>query len=150
MTHLKGSRSSYQQYLLPALTKTLAEVVVTAGYRQDFAFVRKFITERFAHRLEGVIKAAQELHGVVGEGVTSCDLSVIWYRPGTTYDASMMEDPYGPKAVVIDREEVACVTDLGLKSTEKGSGSTMVKQLILLKAKVLLPSGLVGIRPQVA
>jgi hypothetical protein len=144
MAHLQESKAAYEQHLMPSLANTLAEIVVAAGSKQDAAIVRKQITDRFAIRLEEVIRAAQDLHKVIGEDITSCDFEVVWLRPGTPFDAGVMEDTFGATAVN-DREEVACVTDIGLRSKEKVLGS-LKKQSVFLKAKVLLPSGLAGIR----
>ena len=145
MAHLKDSKAAYERHLMPKLVGTLAEIIVAAGHRQDAATVRKHIIDRFANRLEEVIKAGQDLHKVIGEDITSCDLEVVWLQPGTPFDAGLMDDTFGP-TTINDREEVACVTDVGLRSKEKVSGSTKRKQSVLLKAKVLLPSGLAGIR----
>lgn len=130
---------------MPRLATTLADIVIVAGYRQDRANVVKQIHNRFGGPLEEVIKAAQDLHRIMGEDITSCDIKVVWLRPGTSFDPGLMEDSFGPKSIN-KREEVACVTDIGLRSIEKVSGSMERKDLVLLKAKVLLPSGLAGIR----
>src|SRR5258708_8368830 len=62
---------------MPSLANTLAEIIIAKGSKQDAAIVRKQIADRFASRLEEVIKAAQDLHKVVGECITSCNFEVV-------------------------------------------------------------------------
>jgi len=91
------------------------------------------------------MKLARNLNKKVGEGVTSCDLEVLYITPDISFNKANMEDALGT-STDNGTEKVICTTDLGLVRAERLSGPTAHwNESVLLKPKVILPSGLEGI-----
>lgn len=136
---------AHEPDLLPDLAEALANVIVAAGFKDGPAVAHERIMTRFAPRIGAVMKLAQGLNKRVGEGVTSCDLEVLYIAPDIPFNNANMEDALGPSTAEGSQESVVCTTDLGLVRAERLSGPVANwHESVLLRPKVILPSGLVG------
>lgn len=135
---------AHEPTLLPDLAEALANILVAAGYKPGPVAALDRIMARFSDPIGTLIKLAQDLNKMVGEGVTSCDLEVLYISPDISFQAANMDHALG--AVSVDENEnVVCTTDLGLVRAERLSGAiAQWNESVLLKPKVILPSGLVG------
>jgi len=131
--------------LLSDMAEALAHIIVTAGFKETPLIAHERIMTRFSGRIRAVMKLAKQLNKKIGEGITSCDLEVLYIAPDIPFTPSSMEDAFGPNKVE-GKEEVICTTDLGLVRAERMSGAVgNWHESVLLKPKVILPSGLVAI-----
>lgn len=144
-THLHrmlGREPDMSMYMVDAFVN----VLITAGYQEKPAALQDRIMNDFAGRIRVILQAAQRLNRSIGEGVTSCDLEALYIAPSVSYDPTTMEDAFNettPKDKATTPEKVLCTTDLGLVRAEKVSGAVGEwQELVLLKPKVVLPSGL--------
>jgi hypothetical protein len=136
---------AHEPDLLPDLAEALANILVAAGYKEGPVAALQRIMTRFSDPIGTLIKLAQDLNKNVGEGVTSCDLEVLYISPDIPFHAANMEDALGA-ASRDSNEKVICTTDLGLVRAERLSGAIAHwNEYVLLKPKVILPSGLIGI-----
>jgi len=127
--------------LLPDLAEALANILVAAGYKEGPANSHQQIMSRFSNRIGTVMKFARDLNKTVGEGVTSCDLEVLYIPPDIPYHPGNMSDALGASPNNCS-ENVICTTDLGLVRAERLSGTVAHwNESVLLKPKVILPSG---------
>ena len=131
--------------LLPGLVAELGDILIVAGHEEDTERLKQWITDHFADRLGTVLKLAQDLNKVVGQGFTSCDLDLLYADPDTAFNNMDMEDALQPAGNTPPnnhrrREGIICTTDLGLGRSERTKDGW--KCSVLLKAKVILPSGL--------
>jgi len=131
--------------LLPGLVAELGDILVAAGHAEDTERLKQRITDRFAGRLGTVLKLAQDLNKQVGQGFTSCDLELLYIAPDTVFNNTDMEDALQPAGSTPannrrKKEKIVCTTDLGLGRSERTKDGR--KWSVLLKAKVILPSGL--------
>jgi len=128
--------------LLPGLVAELGDILVAAGHAEGTERLKQRITDRFAGRLGTVLKLAQDLNEQVGQGFTSCDLELLYIAPDTAFNNTDMEDVLHPTRPNNRRkkEKIICTTDLGLERSERTKDGR--KWSVLLKAKVILPSGL--------
>jgi len=134
---------AHEPDLLPDLAEALANILVAAGYKEGPVVALQRIMARFSDSIGSLIKLAQDLNKKVGEGVTSCDLEVLYISPDILFHSANMEDALGATS---GNEKVMCTTDLGLVRAERLSGAIAHwNEYVLLKPKVILPSGLVGI-----
>ena len=127
------------------MVDAFVNVLITAGYQEKPAALQDRIMNDFAGRIRVILQGAQRLNRSIGEGVTSCDLEALYIAPTVSYDSTTMEDAFEttPKDKATTPEKVLCTTDLGLVRAEKVSGSVGEwQELVLLKPKVVLPSGL--------
>ncbi|PPR01405.1 hypothetical protein CVT24_006243 [Panaeolus cyanescens] len=86
-------------------------------------------------------KAWHDIKVAVKEGVISCDLELVYSKPGIRFDSDFMEDSYADGATATDT--VLCTIALGLKrSTAKASSSGFndFHDDLLVKPKVVLSS----------
>jgi len=127
--------------LLPGLVAELGDILVTAGHEEDIERLKQRITDRFAGRLGTVLKLAQELNRQIGQGITSCDLELLYVFPDTVFNNKDMEDALQSAGSTRKKERIICTTDLGLGRSERTRASGR-KWSVLLKPKVILPSGL--------
>ena len=131
--------------LLPGLVAELGDILIVAGHTEDTERLKQWITDHFADRLGTVLKLAQDLNKVVGQGFTSCDLNLLYVDPDTAFNNTDMEDALQPAGNTPPnnhrrREGIICTTGLGLGRSERTK--SVWKCSVLLKAKVILPSGL--------
>lgn len=128
------------------MVDAFVNVLITAGYQEKPAALQDRIMNDFAGRITVILQTAQRLNRSIGEGVTSCDLEALYISPSVSYDPTTMEDAFEttPKdKATTTPENVLCTTDLGLVRAEKVSGAVGEwQELVLLKPKVVLPSGL--------
>lgn len=136
---------AHEPDLIPDLAEALANILVAAGYKENPVVTLQRIMARFGDPIGTLIRLARDLNKKVGEGVTSCDLEVLYISPDIPFHATNMEDALGATSGD-GNEKVLCTLDLGLVRAERLSGSIAHwNEYILLKPKVILPSGLVGI-----
>ena len=141
-THLRASKSTIERRLVHNLAEELVDIIVAAGHRENPSSIRQIIMSSFPDVLGEIIDSAKELNRMIGEGVTSFDITVAFVKPNTLYDPAHM--------VLVDgstpgnaRERIVCTTDLGLVGIKKTPNSTDTS--VMLRAKVILPSMLIGI-----
>lgn len=136
---------NHEPALLPGLVAELGDILVVAGHEGGAERLKQRITDRFAGRLGTILKLAQDLNKQVGQGFTSCDLELLYIVPDTAFNDRDMEDALQPVGSTPPnnrrrREKIICTTDLGLGRSERTKDDR--KWSVLLKAKVILPSGL--------
>ncbi len=129
---------------LPGLVADLGDILLVAGHEEDTERLKQRISDRFTGRLGTVLKLAQDLNKQVGQGFTSCDLELLYIDPDTAFNNTKMEDALQPAGTPPNNrrkiEKIICTTDLGLGRSERIKDGR--KSSVLLKAKVILPSGL--------
>lgn len=113
-------------------------VLLSAGFKSSSAALHELVGQRFADRIGALVRLALGLNKAVGTEVTACELKTLSAAPGVRFDAQTMED-------VVDGapqpgEAVLCTCELGLSRADKVEGTWT--RTILLKPKVVLPSGL--------
>ncbi|KAF8161577.1 hypothetical protein B0H34DRAFT_653515 [Crassisporium funariophilum] len=146
-THLQRMLT-YAPDLSTDMAEAFANILVAAGLKDTPAALHEQIMTCFGERIQLVMKYAQQLNKKIGEGITSCDLEALYIAPDVTYNSGSMEDYLGADDLspAKPQEQVLCTTDLGLVRAEKVSGTTGEwQESVLLRPKVVLPSGLVGI-----
>ena len=141
-SHLQSRLPKQPQDLQPSLVETAANITVLANYATVAEVVVPQIRKRFGRRINTIIRLAQSLNKKAGEGVTSCDLEFLHVAPNTAYNPSDMEDGF-KVGFGTEAESVICTTDLGLLRSEKSSEAEGQRRVsVLVKPKVVLPSGL--------
>ncbi|CAA7260335.1 unnamed protein product [Cyclocybe aegerita] len=145
-THLQRMLAHEPEQLAVDMVDVFSNIIVTAGLKESPATVHERIMTSFGDRIRMAMKHAQNMNKKIGEGITSCDLEVLYIVPEIPFNPNMMEDAIGSTSITNNHESVVCTTDLGLARTEKLSGTIgQWNEAVLLKPKVVLPSGLVGI-----
>lgn len=143
-THLQASKSAFKARLLPDLAEELVHIVVAGGHGEDPSSLTQMIITSYSDALNEIVDLATELNMMIGEGVTSLDINVVFVKPETVYDPAEMVDADGSTTLGdVGLERVVCTTDLGLVSVKKTVDK--MDTFVMLKAKVILPSMLVGI-----
>ncbi|KAJ7214795.1 hypothetical protein GGX14DRAFT_562826 [Mycena pura] len=136
-THVQGlihGEPELGEYFVDAFVN----VLLTAGFKSSAAALHALVSQRFADRIAAVVRLALGLNKAVGAEVTACELKALSAAPGVLYDAETMVDIVD--GVPQPDETVLCTCELGLSRSDKIDG-TWTKS-ILLKPKVVLPSGL--------
>ncbi|KAF7362884.1 hypothetical protein MVEN_00638400 [Mycena venus] len=113
-------------------------VLLTAGFKSSSAALHALVSQRFADRISALVRLALGLNKAVGSEVTACELKTLSAAPGVTFDAETMIDIVD--GVAQPGEAVLCTCELGLSRSDKVDGAWT--RTILLKPKVVLPSGL--------
>jgi len=123
----------------------LGDILVAGSHQENTERLRQRITARFARRLGTVLKLAQDLNKQVGQGFF--DLELFYIDPDTAFNIAKMEKALQPPGSTppnnLDHrkvEKIICTTDLGLGRS--GRIKDDQKSSVLLKVKVVLPSGL--------
>lgn len=122
----------------------ITNIFLTAGLKETPEKAYESMISRFSSRIAVVMKLAVDLNRHIGEGVTSCDLEVLYIVPDIQYNPATMDDAIGMGST--EEEPVICTTDLGLVRAEKVTGTRGDwKEAVLLKPKVVLYSGIAGV-----
>jgi hypothetical protein len=124
----------------------LINVLITAGYQGHRQEVVEMVSGKFGDKIRAINKASLHLNQVLGEEITSCNLSPAWVSPNVAFDPSEMEDIGGEH--IPDqrrqRDRVLCITEMGLQrvvghaQTKENRG--WLEMALLLKPKVALES----------
>ncbi|PPR01386.1 hypothetical protein CVT24_006224 [Panaeolus cyanescens] len=146
------TRTHLQRMFVPTpdlsvgMVEMFTNVFLTAGLKGDAISIQQRLINHFMDRIQLVCRLAQQLNKHIGEGVTSCDLEVLFIADGAPFHSHTMEDSVGSDGIINDQEHVVCTTDLGLVRAEKISGTVGDwHEAVLLKPKVVLQSGLAGL-----
>ncbi|KAF8883257.1 hypothetical protein BD779DRAFT_1663186 [Infundibulicybe gibba] len=124
-------------------------VLLAAGVPTRASTLQETISTQFAGPISAVVRAALQLNRAIGEGVTACELEVLYVATDASYDVGTMGDSFGAHADGQSEEEelVLCATDLGLVRSEKIPGEPgQWRDVVLLRPKVVLQSALVEVK----
>ncbi|KAK7058100.1 hypothetical protein R3P38DRAFT_2844320 [Favolaschia claudopus] len=113
-------------------------VLLTAGFRSSSAALHAIVGERFGATISALVRLALGLNKAIGTEVTACELKALSATPGVQYEPATMIDVVD--GAVQHGETVLCTCELGLSRADKIDG--VWTRNILLKPKVVLPSGL--------
>ncbi|KAJ6452150.1 hypothetical protein C8R47DRAFT_1229573 [Mycena vitilis] len=113
-------------------------VLLSAGFKSSSAALHALVAQRFADRISSLVRLALGLNKAIGAEVTACELKALSAAPGVPFDADAMIDLVD--AIAQPGETVLCTCELGLCRSDKIDGTW--RKTILLKPKVVLPSGL--------
>jgi hypothetical protein len=132
------------------LANALANVYHLSGFKADRKQLLELLEIKYGKRLQTITELALHLNRVIGEEVTSAELSPIAVRYDAVYDPSYMEDALSLDGISTAGQLVLCTTDLGLLRCEKKTNSTghAFSETILLKPKVALCSLLDSLEEQ--
>ena len=126
-------------FLLPWISKTIAEVLIIAGYRRVAEEVTDEVAEKFGHRIRAIVGTALRLNKILGENITSCDLNLTLVSQGSTFNPATAEDIGEGASPQKAADPVLCTTEVGLnRSVRDPKGGKM--ETVLLKPKVALQS----------
>jgi hypothetical protein len=124
------------------LTSTLASMYILSGFKAGRNEIFEQLEVKYRNRLQTIAELALDLNRVIGEEVTSAELSPIAVAHAAVYDPSCMEDALSLDDAPIPGQLVLCTSYLGLSRCEKKADSTghTFSVTTLLKPKVVLCS----------
>ena len=126
-------------FLLPWISKDIAEVLIVAGYRRVAEEVTDEVAQKFGHRINAIVGTALRLNKILGGNITSCDLNLILVSQGSTFNPATAEDIGEGASPQKAADPVLCTTEVGLNRTVRDpKGGKM--ETVLLKPKVALQS----------
>ena len=132
-------------FLLPLISKNIAEVLIVAGYRRVAEEVTDEVAQKFGHRIRAIVGTALRLNKIFGENITSCDLNLMLVSEGSPFNPATAEDIGEGASPQKTADLVLCTTDVGLnRSVRDSKGGKM--ETVLLKPKVALQSVTEGLR----
>jgi hypothetical protein len=129
------------------LTNALANIYNLSGFKADRKQLLERLEIKYGKRLQTITELTLHLNRVIGEEVTSAELSPLAVRYPAVYDPSYMEDALSLDGLSTAGQLVLCTTDLGLSRREKKTDNT-VSETTLLKPKVALCSLLDSLEEQ--
>ena len=133
------SKMDSVSFLLPLISKNIAEVLIVAGYRRVAEEVTDEVAQKFGHRIRAIVGTALRLNKIFGENITSCDLNLMLVSEGSPFNPATAEDIGEGASPQKTADLVLCTTDVGLnRSVRDSKGGKM--ETVLLKPKVALQS----------
>ena len=127
-------------FLLPLISKSIAEVLIVAGYRRVAEEVTDEVAEKFCHRIRAIVGTALRSNKIFGENITSCDLNLMLVSEGSPLNPATAEDIGEGASPQKAADSVLCTTEVGLNRTVRASKGGKMEESVLLKPKVALQS----------
>ena len=86
------SKMDLVSFLLPLISKNIAEVLIVAGYRRVAEEVTDEVAQKFGHRIRAIVKTALRFNKIFRENITSCDLKLMLVSQGSQFNPETAED----------------------------------------------------------
>ena len=134
------SKMDLVSFLLPLISKNIAEVLIVAGYRRVAEEVTDEVADKFGHRIRVIVGTALRFNKIFGENITSCDLNLMLVSQGSLFDPATAEDIGEGASPQRAADPVLCTTEVGLNRTVRDSKGGKMEESVLLKPKVALQS----------
>ena len=134
------SKMDLVSFLLPLISKNIAEVLIVAGYRRVAEEVTDEVADKFGHRIRVIVGTALRFNKIFGENITSCDLNLMLVSQGSPFDPATAEDIGEGASPQTAADPVLCTTEVGLNRTVRDSKGGKMEESVLLKPKVALQS----------
>ena len=134
------SKMDLPSFLLPRISKNIAEVLIVAGYRRVAEEVTDEVAEKFGHRIRAIVGTVLRLNKIFGENITSCDFNLTLVSQGSQFNPATAEDIGEGSSPQKAADPVLCTTEVGLNRTVRDSKGGKMEETVLLKPKVALQS----------
>ena len=127
-------------FLLPLISKSIAEVLIVAGYRRVAEEVTDEVAEKFGHRIRAIVGTALRFNKIFKENITSCNLNLMLISEGSPFNPATAEGIGEGASPQKTADYVLCTTEVGLNRTIRDSKGGKMEESVLLKPKVTLQS----------
>ncbi|KAL0956690.1 hypothetical protein HGRIS_002816 [Hohenbuehelia grisea] len=135
-------RPDLSEYFLDAFSS----ILIAIGFKGTPSHFQNIIKRRFGDRMAGIGMQALNLNKTIGQELVSSEVDPIYVAPGTSFDASVMDDgiesPEKRPDEGAEPENILCTVELGLLWALKEHGGSRWEEKILLRPRVLRESEL--------
>jgi len=128
----------------------LSDVLLAAGCTNSMYDIASALRSKFADKIRDFVSLARDINMIIGAGVISDDLEILWMRPETSFDGRMMQDwdDDGKGQGTLSemerpQETVLCTMELGLMKRARASAAgkrSEDSKSIMVKPRVALRS----------